>query len=112
MFGLGPDRIGRVLKWQEGRGYVVSDLSSRGMRVGFPHVCSIDVAPLGEHTSRLTIGARGRWTATWWPRPLVRLWLWWVLRSTEGRVMALALSRRTRLRRGVGGGARFAHDVA
>ncbi len=69
-----------------GRGYVVSDLSRRGVRVGFPHVCSYTVRPRGERACRLYIGARGRWTATRAPRPLDRAWLWRVLRATEARV--------------------------
>ncbi len=94
LLGVGPDRVGRMLRWREGRGYVFSDLSARGLRTGFPHVCSYDVAPLGPKASRVTIGARGRWTTAWTPRWLIKAWLWWVVRSTEDEVrLALALGR-------------------
>ncbi len=88
LLGAGPDRIGRVLKWREGRGFAISDLSRRGPRVGFPHVCAYDVAPGGPRRSRITFRATGRWTAVRWPRAAVRLWLWWVLRSTQRRIEA------------------------
>lgn len=87
--GLGPDRLSTVLTWREGHGFSVSDLSSHGVRAGFPHICTFEVQPLSETASRLTIGARGRWTATWVPRPLIRLWLWWVIRATEHSVRRL-----------------------
>lgn len=79
---IGPDRISRVLKWDEGSGYAVSDLSKRGPTAGFPHVCIYSVQSAGERTSHLTIEARARWTATFLPRPLIKLWLWWILKST------------------------------
>jgi hypothetical protein len=84
--GVGPDRVGRILAWSEGRGYAVSDLSRRGNRVGFPHVCTYRVDPIGIGRSRITLGARGRWTATWLPRPLVRLWICWVFLATRHHV--------------------------
>ena len=92
LLGIGVDRISRVLRWREGRGYAVSDLSKRGVHVGFPHVCVYDVQPTGERTARLTIAARGRWTATFLPRALVKLWLWWIMRSTAARIEAELLS--------------------
>lgn len=84
--GLGPDRIGRVLRWREGSGFVVSDLSRRGMKVGFPHICAYAVEPISDHRCRLTMTARGRWTATFLPRWVVRLWMWWVMSSTRQRI--------------------------
>jgi hypothetical protein len=83
LLGVGPDRRSRVLRWREGRGYVVSDLSTRGNHAGFPHVCVYDLSSTGPGRSQLTIEARGVWTARWVPRPLVKAWLWWVLASTE-----------------------------
>lgn len=80
--GLGPDRRSRVLRWREGEGYAVSDLSKRGTHCGFPHVCVFELMATSETTSRLLIAARGRWTATWIPKWMIRLWLWWVLKST------------------------------
>lgn len=82
LFGIGVNRRSRLLRWREGRGFAVSDLSGRGDHAGFPHVCIYEVAPLGARSARLTIAARGRWTATWIPRWLVRLWLAWVMAST------------------------------
>jgi hypothetical protein len=82
LMGIGPDRVGRLLSWREGRGFAVSDLSKRGVRAGFPHICAYAVEPLSAASSRLTVSVRGRWTATWVPRPLARLWLWWVLSET------------------------------
>ncbi len=80
--GFGPDRVGRLLAWREGQSFAVSDLSRRGVRVGFPHICAYAVAPLSQRSSRLTVVARGRWTATWVPRWLARLWLSWVMYET------------------------------
>lgn len=84
--GLGVDRVGRVLKWDEGRGFAVSDLSRRGVRRGFPHVCAYRVEPLDGGRSRLHVSAIGRWTATWMPRWLVRGWMLWVVAGTRGRI--------------------------
>lgn len=86
--GLGVDRVGRVLKWDEGRGFAVSDLSRRGVRRRFPHVCAFRLEPLDGGRSRLHVSAIGRWTATWMPRWLVRGWMWWVLAGTRGRIEA------------------------
>lgn len=97
LLGLGAVRRGRVLSWKEGRGFAISDLSNRGARKSFPHVCTYEVVPEGEHASRLILGAAGRWTARWVPRPLVRAWLWWVLKSTELHIQTelRAVSRRS-----------------
>jgi hypothetical protein len=86
LLGVGVDRIGRLLKWREGRGYAISDLSRRGMRVGFPHVCMYEVHSIADDCSRLTIAVRGRWTARRLPRWLVRLWIAWVLAATRARL--------------------------
>jgi hypothetical protein len=82
LLGIGPDRLGRLLFWREGRGYAVSDLSQRGVRVGFPHICAYEVESCGERASAIHISVRGRWTAAWMPRATVKLWLWWVMFST------------------------------
>lgn len=86
LMGVGPTRVGRILVWREQRGFAISDLSQRSVRVGFPHVCSYALQPMGKDCCRLVISARGRWTATWVPRPFVRAWLWWVMRATEGHI--------------------------
>lgn len=82
LLGFGVVRRGRICAWREGSGYAVSDLSMRGVRVGFPHVCTYRVEPLGPTASQMVLGARGVWTATWMPRWLVRAWLAWVLGAT------------------------------
>ena len=43
-------RRGRVCWWREGVGFAVSDLSMRGGRVGFPHVCGYRVRPMISHS--------------------------------------------------------------
>jgi hypothetical protein len=100
LLGIGVTRVGRLLTWREGRGYAVSDLSRAGARRGFPHVCAFEVTPVGPAESILSTSARGVWTATWIPRPLVYLWLWWVLAATEVHVKR-DMKRFTRWRRSV-----------
>ncbi len=86
VLGVGPDRVGRVLAWKEGRGFAVSDLSRRGTGVGFPHVCAFRVEPIDAKSSRVVLSVRGRWTARWMPRIAVGMWLRWVLGATEARL--------------------------
>jgi len=86
LLGIGPDRRSRVLRWREGRGYVISDLSMRGPREAFPHVCMYEVIARDQQRSQIRLGVRGRWTATWVPRAFVRLWLWWVLAATGAHI--------------------------
>ncbi len=86
VLGVGPDRLGRVLKFEEGRGFAVSDLSKRGVKVGFPHVCVYELEEMDATHSRIHVSARGKWTATWMPRWMVKVWLWWILRSTESMI--------------------------
>src|SRR5262245_23504534 len=83
--GLGTDRRSRVLRWTEGRGYVISDLSRRGVRVGFPHVCTYEVVAEGAG-SRLRVGARGLWTARLVPRWAAKAWMWWILAGTRAHL--------------------------
>lgn len=108
LLGVGVNRIGRLLKWREGRGYAISDLSRRGMRVGFPHVCMYEVDSIAEDRSRLTIAVRGRWTAQRLPRWMVRLWIAWVLAATRARLQremaAFARWHRNRFTGAVAGG--------
>ncbi len=84
--GIGPDRVGRIVHWREGRGFAFSDLSRRGERVGFPHVCGYELSAIDASRCTLTISARGRWTARWLPRFVAKYWLAWVLCETAGRV--------------------------
>lgn len=86
LLGLGPDRVGRVLTWREGKGYAISDISRAGRRRGFPHVCTYEIRSRSPKRTVLRIGARGRWTATWMPRWAARMWLWWVLRATGAHI--------------------------
>lgn len=94
LLGIGPDRRARMVYWREGRGFAFSDLSKRGVQVGFPHVCMYDLTAKGERTCTLAVSARGRWTARWVPKPLVKLWLAWVLLETQ-RCIEIELSRLT-----------------
>jgi hypothetical protein len=83
VLGIGPDRVGRILFWREGRGFAFSDLSRRGVRTGFPHVCLYELAPADAASCRLIVGARGLWTARWLPRWAVKLWIAWVMLETQ-----------------------------
>lgn len=113
--GIGPDRVGRVLGWREGVGYAVSDLSRRppgrrGQPRGFPHICWYKVVPEpknetagGRGACRLQLGVRGRWTARWVPRVLVRAWIALVLAHTALRLSdEFGAMRRSRDRRRLG----------
>ncbi len=97
--GIELARVGRILRWDEGRGYAFSDLSRRGPGHGFPHVYTYELLPLGPGRSRFVLGVRGRWTARRLPRVVVRLWLTWILLKTRislrNAFLAGALSRRT-----------------
>ncbi len=103
MLGLRLWRFGRILKWDEGRGYCFSDLSSRSGYAAFPHVYSYQAAAAGPSASRLILTVRGRWTADWLPRPLVVAWLRWVLAHTAGvlRMQMLAVVRKRRVAPGL-----------
>jgi hypothetical protein len=100
--GLGPDRVGRVLRWEEGRGFAFSDLSRRGPRAGFPHICAYALRADGPGRCCLTVSARGVWTARWIPRWAAACWIWWVLLLTEAQIQmylgAFARWRRQRNR--------------
>jgi hypothetical protein len=76
-FGFTLWRTGRLLSWREGHGYAFSDLSTRGIHTGFPHVFFVTVLPRGAHTC-LRIDIRGKWTAGWVPRWLRHAWLRYV----------------------------------
>lgn len=99
LLGLGPDRVGRMLCWEEGHGYAISDLSARGVGVGFPHICTYRVDPKGPRASVVLLGVKGKWTARFVPRWVVRLWVGWVLLATGARVMEEMTAHRAWLRR-------------
>lgn len=84
--GLGFSRVGRILRWDPGRGWAFSDLSRRDPLRGFPHVYEVRIGAAGDGTSYLELRITGRWTARWLPRPLVRVWLGWIL----GKIVATA----------------------
>jgi hypothetical protein len=90
VFGLRFERRGRLLSFQEGRGYALSDLSVRDPRRGFPHVFIIDLEPLGPGRSLLSFRVKGKWTARWVPPFAARWWLLWVLYE-EARLLRRAL---------------------
>lgn len=71
-------RVGRILYWNEGRGYAFSDLSRRTPQLGFPHVYHIGLNSDGGSRSTVTVRVRGRWTARALPRLLIRAWLGWI----------------------------------
>lgn len=82
LLGLSLTRVGRVLHWHEGRSYAFSDLSRRDARKGFPHVYIYTLTPLKSGRCRFRLEVRGLWTARFLGRPLVRLWLGWILLKT------------------------------
>ena len=81
--GIHVWRVGRILFWNEGRSYSFSDLSQRGPRAGFPHVYTHELLPIAGDRCRLRLSVKGRWTATFMPRPLVRLWLAAIMLKTR-----------------------------
>ncbi len=89
-------RQGRLLRWREGEGYSFSDLSMKRPGRRFPHVYIYKVMKVDAMNSRVRIAVRGKWTARVWPRAVVRLWLWWVMRHTLSMVVLelLAVWRR------------------
>lgn len=84
--GIGINRVGRVLRWVEGSEYCFSDLSTRGTRVGFPHVYRYQVQPRGDCASRISVTVTGRWSQRSLPRGLVRLWLRFVMAQLAARI--------------------------
>lgn len=76
--GVAIDRIGRILRWDDGVGYTFSDLSARSPRVGFPHVIEVRLDD-DQRGVRWTYTIRGRWTARRIPRWIARLWIRWIL---------------------------------
>lgn len=96
-------RVGRVLRWNDGRGYVFSDLSASSVTTGFPHVYEYAVTPLSRGAARLSVHVRGRWTATWIPRAMVWMWLSGVMLMVKSilQIELHSLYRRLKRRHGV-----------
>jgi len=95
--GVGPfrlTRVGRILKWREGYGYAFSDLSTRGVQHGFPHIYEYELSDADNGSCRVAIIVRGRWTARWIPRLVVRAWLCAVMRSARTAIRNELLSVR------------------
>lgn len=84
--GVGFTRVGRILKWTEGIGYCFSDLSASGVRNGFPHVYCYRIQAVDKHTTCICLSVRGRWTATLFPRWLVKVWLRFVMAHASARI--------------------------
>jgi hypothetical protein len=94
-FGRRFLRFGRIVSWQEGRGYTFSDLSGRNRRRGFPHVFIVSLSPASDPSerqplTRLSIRVRGRWTSRLAPVCIGRLWVWLVCRE-HARLLRKAL---------------------
>jgi hypothetical protein len=87
--GVGFKRRGRLLRWREGRGYAMSDLSARDARSGFPHIYSYRLDSLAPDRCRLSVSVRGRWTLRWIGRPVARFWL-----TAVGWLIELSLRQR------------------
>jgi len=90
VFGLTFLRFGRLLQWDEGRGYAFSDLSARGPGRGFPHAFFVTVGPGEGGRTRLRVRVRGRWTAHWLPLGLGQWWLRYVC-AEHARLLRAAL---------------------
>ena len=97
--GIHVWRVGRILFWNEGESYAFSDLSQRGPRAGFPHVYTHELLPVSANCCRLRLSVRGRWTATFIPRPLVRLWLAAIMLKTRASMRNALLLSELRERR-------------
>ena len=82
LLGLRVVRVGRVLYWHEGSSYAFSDLSRRGPRKGFPHIYTYRLTPVDDARCRFRLEVRGLWTLRSLGRPLIRLWLGWILLKT------------------------------
>ena len=90
--GIGINRVGRVLRWVDGSEYCFSDLSARGIRVGFPHVYQYQVRPLDDGTSCIRVTVRGHWTMRGLPCGLIKLWLRFVMAHLAARIR-IAMSK-------------------
>ncbi len=73
------DRVGTLVRVVPGKTIAFTDLSKRGRNLGFPHLYHYTLKPISEEVCELILAVRGRWSARWMPRPLVRAWLAWVL---------------------------------
>lgn len=103
--GIRTERIGRILRWREGEGYAFSDLSRRGVRVGFPHVFRLQIEPVDDQRCLVHLTVRGLWTSRWIPVPCRRMWLAWVfayiVSQTRNDLNAYQVARRWRQKVGI-----------
>ena len=73
------DRLGTLIRLKPGQSFAFTDLSPRGANAGFPHVYKYQLTPISEAACELKLTVRGKWSARWLPRPVVKAWLWWVM---------------------------------
>lgn len=73
------DRVGTLVRVVPDKAIAFTDRSKRGPNLGFPHLYHYTLTPLNEQTCELALAVRGRWSARWMPRSVVRAWLVWVL---------------------------------
>ncbi len=74
-FGRRFDRFGRILRWSEGQGFTISDLSGRNKRSGFPHIFIYQIESSDAGCATLHVEITGRWTSRWIPIWMGRLWI-------------------------------------
>jgi hypothetical protein len=79
-------RLGRICYWKESIGYAFSDLSRAGRDKGFPHIFSYRLEATAKDACNLHIRVAGKWTATFVPRWVASIWMWWILNSIVQRV--------------------------
>ncbi len=68
------DRVGRILRWNEGVGFAFSDLCASDPGRAFPHVLSYQVQEVSPNSCQLRVFVGGKWTARG-PRWIGRVWL-------------------------------------
>ena len=73
------NRVGTLIRVVPQHSLAFTDLSPRGRAVGFPHVYRYQLTPINDRDCVLKLVVRGKWSARWLPRPLIKLWLWWVM---------------------------------
>jgi hypothetical protein len=92
-------RVGRILSWNERRGFSFSDFCRSDAQRAFPHVTSYLLDSINANSCQLTIRVGGRWTAPL-PRFAGRIWLWWVFsqlaHNTENHLLRFAVATRHR----------------
>ena len=75
VFGIRFRRDSKILRWQPGREYAFSDLSTRDPHRGFPHIFVVSVVPQTANRCQLHVDIRGKWTAPGIPMWAGRIWV-------------------------------------